>query len=111
MSTAACDKTTKNVDNMVHVESPNVQYSEQYIESTIEYPINYALSEKDTIVVKIYFSNIILLFLNRMNCTKHYTINKKSRFIRCNYRYLNNHTLPSKKICIHITYHINIFFN
>lgn len=55
---AACNKNTAGNDaaGIVQVDSPNVQYSKEYIESTIDYPINYAVNEKDTIVVKITFT-------------------------------------------------------
>lgn len=41
----------ENVGGLVQVESPNVQYSKEYIDSTIDYPINYATSQNNTIVV------------------------------------------------------------
>ncbi|XP_022173378.1 inositol-3-phosphate synthase [Myzus persicae] len=49
---ASCNKNTANAGGLVQVESPNVQYSKEFIESTVDYPINYAVKEKDTIVIK-----------------------------------------------------------
>lgn len=59
MDAAYCNKNTAGNDaaaGVVQVDSPNVQYSKEYIESTIDYPINYAVNEKGTIVVKIIFT-------------------------------------------------------
>lgn len=36
---------------VLQVDSPNVKYSGEYIESTVDYPVNYAVNQGNTIVV------------------------------------------------------------
>lgn len=38
---------------LIRVDSPNVKYTKDYIESTIEYPINYVIDQNNTIVVNV----------------------------------------------------------
>lgn len=49
---AAYDENNGGV--VIRVDSPNVQYTKDYIESTVEYPINYAVNQGNAIVVNIY---------------------------------------------------------
>lgn len=43
--------------SVIRVDSPNVRYTDEYIESTVDYPISYACKDRDnTIVVSFSFS-------------------------------------------------------
>jgi len=71
MADAACDKNTTGNDagGLVQVDGPNVRYSKEYIESTVDYPINYAVNENGTTVVTlaftIYYYISIVITLNK----------------------------------------------
>jgi len=71
---AACNNKN-NTSDVVQVDSPNVQYTKECIESTIDYPINYALTEKDTIVV-IKFTLTIYNINNFCTRNKFYSLPK-----------------------------------
>lgn len=62
MTSAACDKSNGGI--VIRVDSPNVQYTRDYIESTLEYPINYAINRNNAIVVNINICDIKLQVYN-----------------------------------------------
>lgn len=59
MSKNCCDDSGSNARS-IQVDSPNVQYCKEYIQSTVDYPVNYAVDQGNTIVVN-FFNRFISL--------------------------------------------------
>lgn len=53
MTSKTHNDSGSNNTRTVKVESPNVQYSKEYIESTVDYPINYAVDKDNAMVVNL----------------------------------------------------------
>lgn len=58
MSTDSEKTDGGNAAGLVRVDSPNVKYTSDYIESTVEYPISSVVDQNNTIVV-----NVTIVFI------------------------------------------------